>query len=376
MNETRNYLASDLAAELGVPRTTLNDWLKNYAAFLETEPRGKRRAYTEKSLQVLRYVAQLRENGKSGLEIDAALGEKYGLRPEIAAAENQELPPENMPADTELPAVQMPATGISHFSGDDMNRFFKLCEEQQSGRRTARLISLFLILILAGIMAGTGAVLYRIYMRMEQTNQQNMNHYEALAAHLTGTGEALDKLARNSREELTQTRQAQQQALEKSTQEQRDALAKAQQQQQEALTRTQAEQQKRWQELAAELQKQNAEYRQAISGLQKEIESQRREREDFAARQRDFLQRIADSEKARTTLAENGKRQEALLRDQEDELRMLREKKAGGDNEKLIQTLQERLKKTEEVSEYFRQKAQDLESQIQNNLTPKPQKQK
>ena len=39
MTNQEGYLASDLAAELQVPRTTLNDWLTRYAAHLEFELR-------------------------------------------------------------------------------------------------------------------------------------------------------------------------------------------------------------------------------------------------------------------------------------------------------------------------------------------------
>ena len=51
--ESRTYLASDLAGELGLPRSTINDWLVRYADYLEVETRGKRKVYSEKSLRML-----------------------------------------------------------------------------------------------------------------------------------------------------------------------------------------------------------------------------------------------------------------------------------------------------------------------------------
>ena len=58
--ETKSYLASDLANELGVARSTVNDWLSRYGDYLETENRGKRRAYSEKSLRILREISEFR----------------------------------------------------------------------------------------------------------------------------------------------------------------------------------------------------------------------------------------------------------------------------------------------------------------------------
>ena len=56
MSEEKTYLASDLVNELGVARSTINDWLTRYADYLESEARGKRRVYTARSLEVLRHI--------------------------------------------------------------------------------------------------------------------------------------------------------------------------------------------------------------------------------------------------------------------------------------------------------------------------------
>ena len=78
--ENRRFLASDLSQELGLPRSTINDWLTRYAEYLESENRGKRRFYSEKSLQILREIAELRNAGNSSFEIEQQLaGSKYGI---------------------------------------------------------------------------------------------------------------------------------------------------------------------------------------------------------------------------------------------------------------------------------------------------------
>ena len=59
------YSISDLADQVGVPRTTITDWLGKYARFVELQTQGRRRFYTERTLAVLCKVAELRAAGRS-----------------------------------------------------------------------------------------------------------------------------------------------------------------------------------------------------------------------------------------------------------------------------------------------------------------------
>lgn len=88
--ENRRFLASDLSQELELPRSTINDWLTRYAEYLESENRGKRRFYSEKSLNILREIAELRNAGKSSFEVEQQLAARYGIRPEVAHPEEPE----------------------------------------------------------------------------------------------------------------------------------------------------------------------------------------------------------------------------------------------------------------------------------------------
>ncbi|MDD3887065.1 MAG: MerR family transcriptional regulator [Victivallaceae bacterium] len=83
--EEKGYLASDLAVELALPRSTINDWLTRYADYLETETRGRRKVYSAKSLAVLREVAELRTQGAGSFEVEQTLAARHGLRPEVTA---------------------------------------------------------------------------------------------------------------------------------------------------------------------------------------------------------------------------------------------------------------------------------------------------
>ena len=113
MMEGRTYLASDLAGELGLPRST-NDWLVRYADYLEVDTRGKRKVYSAKSLRILKEISEMRNEGKSSFEIEQLLASRYGIRPEVAppAPQGPEQQPgassETLPAPQEggLPALR------------------------------------------------------------------------------------------------------------------------------------------------------------------------------------------------------------------------------------------------------------------------------
>ena len=109
--ETKRYLASDLSVELALPRSTINDWLARYNDYLEAEIRGKRKYYSEKSLNILKEISGMRNSGMSSFEIEQQLAARYGIRPEVAASgvsAGQGTEPAataETPAESQVPAV-------------------------------------------------------------------------------------------------------------------------------------------------------------------------------------------------------------------------------------------------------------------------------
>ena len=87
----KTYSISELAIQLNLPRTTVNDWLKNFAPYLEFEVKGKRKEYNQNALDVLKNISRWKNAGKSASAIQKLLEENYGLTGEVAP----ELPPEN-----------------------------------------------------------------------------------------------------------------------------------------------------------------------------------------------------------------------------------------------------------------------------------------
>ena len=83
-SDNRNlYSISDLADQVGVPRTTITDWLGKYARFVELQTQGRRRFYTERTLSVLCKIAELRTAGRSIGDIDGELERIFPVHPTV-----------------------------------------------------------------------------------------------------------------------------------------------------------------------------------------------------------------------------------------------------------------------------------------------------
>ena len=77
------YKVSDLTEKLGVARSTINDWLKSYDQFIDYKMQGKRKIYSQRTLDVLKEVSELRSSGLSSHEICEELEKRHPLNGEI-----------------------------------------------------------------------------------------------------------------------------------------------------------------------------------------------------------------------------------------------------------------------------------------------------
>lgn len=92
MAEAKCYTVMELAEKVGVPRTTINDWLGKYSTYIGFVMQGKRRVYTETTLSVLLKVSELRAAMKSSFEIEQELAAIYAIHPEFAEEVVEEQP--------------------------------------------------------------------------------------------------------------------------------------------------------------------------------------------------------------------------------------------------------------------------------------------
>jgi|GEM_PF-899248 len=183
--EGRTYLASDLAGDLGLPRSTINDWLARYADYLEAETRGKRKVYSIRSLRILKEIAEMRNGGKNSFEIEQLLAARYGIRPEVAAPHHAAEPEtaaeeggETLPA---APEGGLPATrpAFEQMTVQINAEFLKLAarlEEAEGARR--RLIhrmwavTAALIVGLAALLLVLALMMYQMFGRLEKQNRE------------------------------------------------------------------------------------------------------------------------------------------------------------------------------------------------------------
>ena len=204
--ENRRFLASDLSQELELPRSTINDWLTRYAEYLESENRGKRRFYSEKSLNILREIAELRNAGKSSFEIEQQLAARYGIRPEVAHPEEPETAVAEAPTaprDPEENSASAPGEGetlpmlrpafdemSSQFTRDFTALAAKFEELERERRRMFRRMWFAGLAIMAAallLLLLLGAALWTLHGKFERSKAEST----AAMATLTRDGEKL-----------------------------------------------------------------------------------------------------------------------------------------------------------------------------------------
>ena len=83
------YKVSQLTKILEVPRSTINDWVSRYDRFIDYTTQGKRKVYSERTLEVLKEVADLRNQGLSSFEIETELEKRHPVNGEIEQPEEE-----------------------------------------------------------------------------------------------------------------------------------------------------------------------------------------------------------------------------------------------------------------------------------------------
>lgn len=83
------YTVIELSDKLQVPRTTITDWLVRYASFIDFKMQGKRKIYTDKSIEVLLEIKELRDKGLSSFDIEEELAKRHPLHGEFSNPETK-----------------------------------------------------------------------------------------------------------------------------------------------------------------------------------------------------------------------------------------------------------------------------------------------
>ena len=198
--ENRNlYSNSDLADQVGVPRTTITDWLGKYARFMELRTQGRRRFYTDRTLSVLCKIAELRTAGRSLGDIDGELERVFPVHPTVEPPE----PPAGTEADPAAPAGSGPSGQqtypvMKQENPDELYdllgaKFTDLCDAMSAVDRKADASARRLRLMLAAaimtivVLAGLLALFYVNFLVQRDNTAASRDAATAIAALSAGS---------------------------------------------------------------------------------------------------------------------------------------------------------------------------------------------
>lgn len=325
MQEKKAYSVAELAEKVGVPRTTITDWLNRFSPYMESEMRGRRKVFTDSALAILIEIAGLRDLGRSTHEIERELALRHPVQAEV----HQEPPPEPVPDDAAnalvAPAARLQAEELVRVLNGEFKCLAQSLEQSRGdaeklARKAVRWQFGVAILLLAlGIAAGAAAL--HIAARISSQNTRIDSGNRRLNDLQLSTSMLVDELKKCETRIGEQDRKLDEMVviLDKSRQDyQRNT---------EKLHRELREQQAAFE---AELKKQSE------NASEKHQAELTRMREDFAARQLEFLQRqekiaamrdeIARAEHSLKTAAEKLERREQELREREKKLEQSQDK--------------------------------------------------
>jgi len=202
MDMEKIYLVSDLASELGVPRTTVNDWLRIYGDYLESDIRGKRKVYPARTLAILQEIKAMREQDRAQGEIERFLADKYGIRPEPVAAAAPTEPPAPETAAEPAPASDesaAPPSGALVRPDPELRELFQRMLEQETERRTAAgraVRGMFgtALALLVLLMLFTLGIAYYFHTKLAETEKLAAQRQESADQAIAAAAERLAEL--------------------------------------------------------------------------------------------------------------------------------------------------------------------------------------
>ncbi|MBN2640704.1 MAG: MerR family transcriptional regulator [Victivallales bacterium] len=238
--DSGKHKISDIVRLTGMPRTTINDWVQRYAQYLSFEMQGKRKLYSDRAIEIIQEINQLRESGLNSFEIDEALLKNHPLKPEIADDDERSTrhpePEEKIaaaaPGEDFAVIARRQTDEIARLISDQLsNLTHRLDELEQENRQLSRNSGKWLrltALIVFVVFAAGGVLLWQynrqvednVKLHVQHSNAINLidekdknleaktSHIETLSKTLSMTRkqheEGLQKLRQNFEEEKTQ----------------------------------------------------------------------------------------------------------------------------------------------------------------------------
>ena len=205
MTEKQTYLVSDLANELGVPRTTVNDWLKRYDRYLPSEMSGRRRIYTAAALEVLKSVNKMRNDGLSAAKIESEREKKFAIRPdEVPEPELKSAPDEGK----DIAAAGNDGTpSLPALRREEFDRFIGTVEEfsRMEKNRRRHALYVWLVILLTAVFSVAAAWFMTQLVKLQAANNSRLariqiENAEARNAQIKAEKDGKKALENQSRE--------------------------------------------------------------------------------------------------------------------------------------------------------------------------------
>ena len=197
MTDKKTYLVSDLANELGVPRTTVNDWLKRYDRYLPSEMSGRRRTYTEEALEVLRSVNKMRNDGLSAGKIETELEKTFAIRPEEVLENRENTPesPKNSKCDGNCEETAGNQSALPALRSEEFDRFLGTFEEfaRMEKSRKRRSLCFAIVMLLIFIFIIFIAWFMACLVKLQAVHNSKLAHIELENSEIQKAQQAADK---------------------------------------------------------------------------------------------------------------------------------------------------------------------------------------
>ncbi len=327
MEEKKVYSVAELAEKVGVPRTTITDWLNRYAQYMESEMRGRRKVFTESALTVLTEIAKLRDLGRSTYEIEQELTGHHPVQAEVhqepPSSSSSEPVPEDGGNALVPPSARIQAEELTRLLNGELKGLAQSLEQNQlDAQKLARKaiqwqFAVAVLLLIFGIAAAIVAL--HVSRHIAGQNSRIDSGNQRINDLQTSTSMLVDELKKRESRIDEQGRKIENMVV--------------------VLDKSRADYQQNVEKLRKELSEQQTAFetelkKQSLNAAEKHQAELTRLREDFAARQLEFLRKqekiaetraeMAKTESSLKAAAENLKRREQELKAREKELDALK----------------------------------------------------
>lgn len=192
------YSVLELADAVGVPRTTINDWLVRYERYIDFRTQGKRKVYTAATLAVLREISELRNRSLSSFDIEEELAKRHPMRGEVTKPEKTDEQP--APDQSFSPVLRHQMTEMADLLRNSLldmqHRLASLESEQARVAARARRWTALTVLLAVLLMLVGGVAAVKLQREIEARRDSERQRQQAGLAMTQMEAELGQQLAR------------------------------------------------------------------------------------------------------------------------------------------------------------------------------------